>query len=439
MGDDHTMLPRILAVVRESDPMDVRREGAVTSARCSATGTSMGSFQRFFRLESLAGILLVIAALVGLAIANSPLSDAYLRLFDTKLTVAFGKDGLSKPLLLWINDGLMAIFFLLVALELKREIVEGELSNRSQVALPLAAAFGGMVIPALIYVGFNWGDAEALRGWAIPAATDIAFALGVLALVGDRVPKSLKTFLLSLAVFDDLGAILVIALFYTEKVSWAMHGMAAIATLGLVGLNLVGAKRLGPYFFLGALLWLFVLKSGVHATLAGVVLGLTIPMRARDGSSPLVWLEHTLHPYVAVCVVPLFAFANAGVDLRGLGPAQLVDPVALGIAAGLLVGKTVGVAGVVWLAVKVGIAKIPKEWTATAFFGVAVLAGIGFTMSLFIGTLAFEDAGPGKAAAVRLGVLGGSLVAAVLGFVLVQRGVARNEVQTPTAPAGASH
>lgn len=387
----------------------------------------MGDFQRFFRLESLAGILLVVAALIGLAVANSPWSDAYLRLFETELSIQFGTEGLAKPLLLWINDGLMAIFFLVVALELKREILEGELSNRNQIALPLAAAVGGMLVPALIYIAFNHESPTALEGWAIPAATDIAFALGVLALVGDRVPKSLKTFLLSLAVFDDLGAILVIALFYTEKVSWAMHGMAALMTMGLVVLNLIGVKRLGLYLFLGALLWLFVLKSGVHATLAGVVLGLTIPLRTKSGVSPLRWLEHALHPYVAIGVVPLFAFANAGVDLRGLGVHDLLHPVVFGIALGLVVGKTLGVVGFALLATKLGLATRPPEWTGTAFVGTAVLAGIGFTMSLFIGTLAFEGAGAELAAAVRLGVLGGSLIAAVLGFVLVRKGVAKSE------------
>lgn len=387
----------------------------------------METFQRFFRLESLAGILLVVSALIGLAVANSPLGDDYLRLFDTKLSVLFGEVGLAKPLLLWINDGLMAVFFLVVALELKREILSGELSNRSQVMLPLFGALGGMVIPALIYVAFNSSNPAAVRGWAIPAATDIAFALGVLSLVGDRVPRSLKTFLLSLAVFDDLGAIIIIAVFYTSKVSWEMHGLAALVTCALVTMNLIGVKRIGLYMGLGVLLWVFVLKSGVHATLAGVVLGLTIPLRTKSGASPLHWLEHALHPYVAIGVVPIFAFANAGVDLRGLGADDLLDPVAFGIALGLFVGKTVGVAGAASLAARFGLATKPKEWTTTAFLGVAVLAGIGFTMSLFIGTLAFEDAGPEKAAAVRLGVLGGSFLSAVVGFLLVRKGVAGSE------------
>lgn len=387
----------------------------------------METFQRFFRLESLAGILLVIAALIGLAVANSPLGAGYLQLFDTRLSILFGEVGLSKPLLLWINDGLMAVFFLVVALELKREILEGELSNRSQVMLPLFGAIGGMVCPALIYVAFNWGETSAMRGWAIPAATDIAFALGVLALVGDRVPKSLKTFLLSLAVFDDLGAIIIIAVFYTEQVSWSMHALGAAATVVLVALNLFGVKRLGIYLFVGALLWLFVLKSGVHATLAGVVLGLTIPLRVKSGPSPLHWLEHALHPYVAIGVVPLFAFANAGVDLRGLGLNDVLHPVAFGIALGLVVGKTVGVAGLALLAAKLGLVTMPPEWTRTAFIGTAVLAGIGFTMSLFIGTLAFEGAGAEMAAAVRLGVLGGSFLAAIVGFILVRKGVAGRE------------
>jgi NhaA family Na+:H+ antiporter len=387
----------------------------------------METFQRFFRLESLAGILLVIAALIGLAVANSPLGAGYLQLFDTRLSILFGEVGLSKPLLLWINDGLMAVFFLVVALELKREILEGELSNRSQVMLPLFGALGGMLCPALIYAAFNWNSPTALHGWAIPAATDIAFALGVLALVGDRVPRSLKTFLLSLAVFDDLGAIIIIALFYTEQVSWGMHGLAALVALALVGLNLAGVTRIGVYLFLGLLLWVFVLKSGVHATLAGVVLGLTIPLRTKGEVSPLHWLEHALHPYVAIGVVPLFAFANAGVDLRGLGMNDILHPITFGIALGLVVGKTVGVATFALLAAKLGLATMPTVWTRTAFLGTAVLAGIGFTMSLFIGTLAFEGSSAETAAAVRLGVLGGSLVAAVLGFVLVRKGVAGSE------------
>jgi NhaA family Na+:H+ antiporter len=387
----------------------------------------MGNFQRFFKLESLAGILLVIAALIGLAVANSPLGAGYLQLFDTHFSILFGEVGLSKPLLLWINDGLMAVFFLVVALELKREILEGELSNRSQVMLPLFGAIGGMLIPALIYAAFNRSSPTALSGWAIPAATDIAFALGVLALVGERVPRSLKTFLLSLAVFDDLGAILIIALFYTEQVSWGMHGLAALATLVLVVLNLAGVTRVGVYVFIGLLLWVFVLKSGVHATLAGVILGLTIPLHTKGEPSPLHWLEHALHPYVAIGVVPLFAFANAGVDLRELGVNDILHPVTFGIALGLVVGKTLGVAGFALLAARLGLATMPAEWTRTAFLGTAVLAGIGFTMSLFIGTLAFAGAGAELAAAVRLGVLGGSLVAAVIGFLLVRKGVAGSE------------
>lgn len=394
----------------------------------------METFSRFFRLESLAGILLVIAALIGLGVANSPLGDDYVRLFETKLSILFGGIGLSKPLLLWINDGLMAVFFLLVALELKREILEGELSNRSQVMLPLFGAIGGMAVPALIFVFFNAGDPAAMRGWAIPAATDIAFALGVLSLVGDRVPRSLKTFLLSLAVFDDLGAIVIIAIFYTSEMNWTQHALAAAVTATLVTLNVVGVRRLGVYVGLGLLLWVFVLKSGVHATLAGVVLGLTIPLRTKEGPSPLHSLEHALHPYVAIGVVPIFAFANAGVDLSGLGAKDLLNPVALGVALGLFAGKTIGVALAASVATWIGAASKPKEWTATAFLGVAVLSGIGFTMSLFIGTLAFEDAGPEKAAAVRIGVLGGSLLSAVIGFLLVKRGIAGN----PREPERAS-
>jgi NhaA family Na+:H+ antiporter len=304
----------------------------------------MGSMQRFLRLESLAGIALLVAAALGMVLANSPLASWYEHILSVPLQVRLGDTGLEKPLLLWINDGLMAVFFLMVALELKREVLDGELSRPSQVALPLAASFGGIVVPALIYAAVNVDNPEALRGWAVPAATDIAFALGVLAMLGDRVPRSLKTFLLTLAVFDDLGAILIIAAFYTEEISWTAKGLGLLATAVLFLLNRRGVTRTSPYLLVGAVLWVCVLKSGVHATLAGVIVGLMIPHRRTNahGGSSLKELEHTLHPWVAFLIVPIFAFANAGVSLSG-GTEAIMDPVAIGIVGGLFVGKMLGV------------------------------------------------------------------------------------------------
>ena len=388
---------------------------------------------------SLAGVALVGAALLGMLFANSPLSAWYERFLGAALEVRLGEVGLSKPLLLWINDGLMAVFFLLVALELKREVLGGELSHRSQVALPLAAAAGGIVLPAALYVAVNAGDPEALRGWAIPAATDIAFALGVLAMLGDRVPRSLKTFLLSLAVFDDIGAILIIAAFYTEQISWTAKGLALVVTAALFALNRSGVTRTGPYLLLGAVLWVCVLKSGVHATLAGVVVGLTIPHRKANshGRSSLEDLEHSLHPWVAFLIVPVFAFANAGVSLAGAADG-LLDPVALGIVAGLFLGKMAGVFSAAALLIRLGVAKLPKGASWGALFGVCVLSGIGFTMSLFIGTLAFEFSARDFSVPLRLGVLIGSSLSAAVGLAVLMRCCSTGARAPVPAPAPSS-
>lgn len=372
----------------------------------------------FIQHEAAGGIFLLATAIAALAISNSGLADGYFGMLGTHLVVEMGTFAIDKPLLLWVNDGLMAIFFLLVGLEIKREVVQGELSSTAQIALPGLAALGGMAVPALIYILINLGAPENLRGWAIPAATDIAFALGVLALLGPRVPLALKVFLLALAIMDDLGAILIIAFFYTADLSWTSLGLAAVAVVALLALNRLKVGRIAPYILIGIVLWVFVLKSGVHATLAGVVVALTIPMQNRKGGSPLESLEHALHPYVAFGVMPIFAFANAGVPLSDVTLETLFDPLPLGIAAGLLIGKPIGIVGAVWLAVRFGIAKLPNEVDWAKIVGVSFLAGIGFTMSLFIGSLSFP--GADAAAGVRLGVLGGSVLAALAGYSILR-------------------
>ena len=326
---------------------------------------------------------------------------------------------LTKSVLHWINDGLMAIFFFVVGLEIKREVVSGALSNRKSSALPVIAAVGGMIIPAMIYSAINWNDDAALRGWAIPAATDIAFAIGVLALLGSRVPPSLKIFLLALAIIDDLGAILVIALFYTNDLSWTSLALAAAGLLTLITLNRRNVLNIWPYLLIGLFVWLCVLKSGVHATIAGVATALTIPINCRSGTGarPLEALEHALAPWVSFAIVPLFAFANAGVSLAGLTPAQMLGPVPLGIALGLFLGKAIGIYGFATTAIGAKFADMPKGSTRGQLFGVAVLGGIGFTMSLFIGSLAFPD--PARAADLRIGVLTGSILSACAGYLLL--------------------
>jgi len=375
----------------------------------------------FLRLESAGGALLGAAATAAIVIANTALGPTVDGLFQAKLTVGVGALALSKPLLLWINDGLMAIFFLLVGLELKREVVEGELSQPSQIVLPAAAAIGGMIVPALFYAALNHADAYALRGWAIPAATDIAFSLGVLAALGTRVPLGLKLFLTTLAVVDDLGAIVVIAAFYSGELSLLSLGLAALCVLVLCALNRSGCRRLAPYMATGIVLWVCVLKSGVHATLAGVVLGLFIPLTGGSDApdtQPLRRLEHALHPWIAYAILPIFAFANAGVSFEGMSLAKVFEAVPLGIAGGLFLGKLLGVFGIAALLIAAGVARMPAGATWRTLLGVSTCAGIGFTMSLFIGTLAFED--PAFAAPLRLGVLVGSLLSAAVGYLILR-------------------
>jgi NhaA family Na+:H+ antiporter len=374
----------------------------------------------FLKLESSAGIILVAVAAVAVVADNSPLSPLYGALLDTPVSVRIGTLALDKPLLLWINDGLMAIFFLLVGLGIKREMLEGEMSTPSQVALPAVAALCGMLVPAAVYAALNHGNPAALRGWAIPSATDIAFALGVLSLLGRRVPLGLKVFLTAVAVLDDLGAIVVIAVFYTADLAPLSLGLAAVALAGLVILNRAGVSRLAPFILVGLFLWVSVLKSGVHATLAGAAIGLAIPLRAKDedGRSPLRHLEHVLHPWVAFGVLPVFAFANAGVSFHGMSLDSLTAPVPLGIAAGLFFGKQVGIFLAVFAMVRLGLASLPSGATWPSVYGVALLCGIGFTMSLFIGTLAFDD--PRHAVEVRLGVIMGSVVSALGGYLVLR-------------------
>ncbi|SMX28975.1 Na(+)/H(+) antiporter NhaA [Pelagimonas phthalicica] len=383
---------------------------------------------RFFRHEASGGLLLMAAALAALVVANSGLSGAYDAVLGSVLSVTINGTGLEKPAILWINDGLMAIFFFLIGLELKRELLEGKLKKPSDVVLPGMAAVGGMVVPALIFVMFNWGNTATINGWAIPAATDIAFALGVLALVGDRVPSSLKVFLLTLAILDDIGAILIIAIFYTAELKVDYLLMALVPALAMLWLNLKKVHRVAPILFLGVIMWVLVLKSGVHATLAGVVTAFFIPLTDKWGKSPLHSMEHGLTPYVLYLIIPVFAFANAGVVLTGLSLSDLAAPLPLGIALGLILGKQIGVFGVTWLMVKLRLAQPPAGANWAQIYGVACLAGIGFTMSLFIGSLSFAD--PELMNHVRLGVLLGSLVSGVIGYAALR-------LSTAAEPEGA--
>ena len=373
------------------------------------------SIDQFFQHEASGGILLMLSAVAALIVANSSLSGIYESWLGTYLAITLDGEGLSKPLILWINDGLMAVFFFLIGLELKRELLEGKLKNPRDVILPGMAAIGGMALPALVFVYFNLGNPETLKGWAIPAATDIAFALGVLALVGSRAPVSLKVFLLTLAILDDLGAIIIIALFYTAELKAEYLLMALLPLAGLAWLNFKGSHRVAPAILLGVIMWFFVLKSGVHATLAGVITAFFIPLKDCYGKSPLHSLEHGLAPYVLYLIVPIFAFANAGVVLQGLTFDDLTGPLSMGISLGLILGKQIGVFGFVFLMVKLGFAKLPHGANWLHIYGVACLAGIGFTMSLFIGSLSFAD--PAMMNQVRLGVLSGSAISAILGYV----------------------
>ena len=376
--------------------------------------------QAFFQHQAAGGMMLMAAAVLAMLLVNSPFSWLYDGILGTPVVVQVGALALDKPLLLWVNDGLMAIFFFLVGLEIKREVLEGRLSNMRQAGLPIFAAIGGMAVPALVFVMINWSDGEALRGWAIPAATDIAFALGILALLGSRVPPAVKVFLLAMAIIDDLGAIVIIALFYTSELSVPVLLIAATGVAALAALNRIGVTRIAPYLVVGLVIWVCVLKSGVHATLAGVIVALFIPMRPASGAgeSPLLKLEHGLSPWVAFGVMPVFAFANAGVSLSGLDPSDLLSGIPLGIAAGLFLGKQLGVMAFVAAAVRLGLARLPQGVSWGHIYGAAVLSGIGFTMSLFIGTLAYVDGD--HVSAVKLGVLSGSLLSAVTGYLVLR-------------------
>ena len=385
----------------------------------SQQGKGLG---RLFSGDVAGGLLLIAATILALVFSNTGLSGIYSWLLSTKISVAVGEFAINKPLLLWINDGLMAIFFLLVGLELKREVLEGELSDRRKAALPVIAALGGIAVPALIYVAWNYTDPTTIDGWAIPAATDIAFAMGILALLGSRVPVALKVFLLAVAIIDDLAAIIIIAVFYTAELSLASLAVSAVGIALLAVLNARGVNRLTPYIVVGVIVWTFLLKSGVHATLAGVVTALFVPHMREAGSERsdtlLTRTEHDLKPWVLLGIMPIFAFANAGVALFNLSPSDLFGPVSLGIALGLFVGKQVGVMAGVWIAVSLGIAKLPSGVNWALMHGAALLAGIGFTMSLFIGTLAFPESG--EAASVRIGVLVGSLLSGISGYLLLR-------------------
>lgn len=389
------------------------------------------SVRNFLQKESASGILLVIAAVLALICANSPLAPYYDKLLYITGELRIEDFSVEKPVLLWINDLWMAIFFFLVGLELKRELMEGELSDRSQLVLPVAGAVGGMLVPALFYAALNMGDPVAMNGWAIPAATDIAFALGVLALLGSRVPLTLKIFLTSLAIIDDIGAIIIIALFYSGSLSQLSIAVSALCILVLFIMNRRGVVDLPSYLFVGMILWLAVLKSGVHATLAGVVLAFFIPMNDpnRPGFSPAKYMEHSLHPIVAFFILPVFAFANAGVSLEGVSFSTLGDPVPLGIASGLFVGKQLGVFFCCWLVVMLGWARLPSEIDWKMLYGAGILCGIGFTMSLFIGGLAFEQNAGGNLMDDRLGILVGSLLSGVVGYFFLRRVLPKGAVE----------
>jgi NhaA family Na+:H+ antiporter len=390
--------------------------------------------KEFLRLESASGILLFIAALLAMVVENSASKHLYDALLGTPVEIRIGDFDIAKPLLLWINDGLMAIFFFLIGLEIKRELLAGELSDPARVVLPVIAATGGMVIPAAIYASINWGDPVAMKGWAIPSATDIAFALGVLALLGSRIPQALKLFLMTLAIIDDLGAIVIIAIFYTSELSLTSLIVAAAAIAFLFLMNRRGVLGLAPYMLIGLVLWAAVLKSGVHATLAGVVTAFFIPFRKEPGETltQLEKLEHDLHPSVAYGILPLFAFANAGISFEGITLASLLHPVPLGIAAGLFFGNQLGVFGFSWLAIRLGISKMPQDVSWLQLYGVAALCGIGFTMSLFVGSLAFEQGGPDFAVDDRLGIMLGSIASGILGYVVL-RFFAGNRRSTPAS------
>lgn len=380
------------------------------------------NIKELFKHDAAGGVLLVIAALIAMIMANTGLNPFYQDLFQTSVVFKFGAFEVDKPFLLWVNDGLMAVFFFLVGLEVKREILDGHLQSKDQVMLPAVGAVAGIAIPAVVYVFFNFEEPTGINGWAIPAATDIAFALGVYSLFGRSLPITLKLFLLSVAIFDDIGAILIIALFYSAELSTVSLITAAIGMIGLFILNRAGVRSQGLYILIGVVIWAAVLKSGVHATLAGFAVAWFIPLHGknRSGHAMLPHLEHKLHPWVAFLILPIFAFANAGVQVIG-ATGDLIIPVVIGVMIGLFVGKQIGIFGACWLAVKSGLAKLPEGVTWGQLYGASILCGIGFTMSLFIGSLAFETADPIYLDSVKVGVLAGSILSAILGGIVISR------------------
>jgi len=379
------------------------------------------TLQRFFQNDAAGGICLIISAILAMVLANFHLTgSAYQAFLETPVEVRIGPLDISKNMLLWVNDALMAVFFLMVGLEVKREMVQGSLASRRQAAFPVIAALGGMAVPALLYLVFNFSDPITREGWAIPTATDIAFALGILALLGNRVPVALKVFLMALAIIDDLGAIIIIALFYTSSLSMLSLGVAAAAIVILALLNMFNVRRTGIYILVGVILWTAVLKSGVHATLAGVILGFFIPLKEQNGHSPAQQLEHVLHPWVAFLILPLFAFANAGVVLSGVTLDSLASHLPLGIMAGLLIGKPLGIGLFCWLALKLKLASLPEGTRFSDIMAIGVLCGIGFTMSIFITSLAFDDMHSELITLAKLGILLGSLLSAVIGYSMLK-------------------
>ena len=376
-------------------------------------------FKWFFQLEAASGLVLLIAAIVALVISNSNFSELYFKTLEQYLFIGINDFGLKLSVHHWINDLLMAVFFFFVTLEIKREFIQGELSNLKKALLPIIGAVGGMVVPALVYVSINFGNTETLNGWAIPSATDIAFSLGILSLLGSRVPISLKIFLTALAIIDDLGAILIIAFFYSGDLSITYLSLILISYILLLVLNKLGVKKFIPYLIIGALMWFFTYKSGIHATIAGVLLASTIPHRIKDKDfSLLIKLEHAISPYVAFLIMPIFAFANAGVSLMGLSLSSLLEPVPLGILLGLFIGKQVGVMVSSYLAVKLGAAQMPDNSSWLSLYGVSILTGVGFTMSLFVGNLAFAGS-INYMDGVKIGVLSGSLLSTIFGYFLL--------------------
>ncbi len=390
--------------------------------------TQKSFLSKFLELESAGGLTLMFAAVLAVCLANTPLYTYYSLLIDTPIEIRIGGLHIAKPALLWINDGLMAVFFFLIGLELKREVMEGELSDKTKIILPGLGALGGMAVPALIYGYFNAQDPFAMKGWAIPAATDIAFALGILSLLGSRVPVSIKVFLTSLAIFDDIGAILIIALFYTDKISMValLVVLCCIPLLAIMNFRNIESKTL--YAVVGLIMWTAMLKSGVHATLAGVLLAFFIPISSSQDPdySPLKSMEHDLHFTVAFFILPVFAFANAGIRFTGMGTDQIFHPVSLGIALGLFIGKQVGIFGICGLAIRTGLTRLPKGMSWGSLYGASALCGVGFTMSLFIGSLAFEQTGGNRLFDERLGIILGSVTSGITGYLILRRSLSRN-------------